>query len=257
MTAATTSTGAVPARRDRIRAQTLGEIKAAARREVIVNGPGGIQLRAVAREVGLTAPALYRYFPSLEDLIEAVTVDLFGELCDAMEAGAAGIDDPFVRMLELARAFRRWAMANRHEFGLLFAIAPTTFGEQPTNACQAASDRFGNLFAGTFIAMWDAAPFPVVADDEVAPDLREGLAAYWSWLTTSVAPHIPLGAVVTFLEGWIRIFGCVAMEAFGHLSWALPEGEPMFEQVMRSLAVMVGRPEAYVPPRLAPGTPHA
>ena len=34
-------------------------------------GPSGIQLRAVARDVGLTAPALYRYFPSLEDLVEA------------------------------------------------------------------------------------------------------------------------------------------------------------------------------------------
>jgi AcrR family transcriptional regulator len=244
-----TATAAAPARRDRIRAQTLADIKAAARREVVANGPGGIQLRAVARDVGLTAPALYRYFPSLEDLIEAVTVDLFGELCDAMEAGADGVDDPFVRMLELSRAFRRWAVTNPHEFGLLFAIAPTTFGEQPTNACQAASDRFGNLFALTFVAMWDASPFPVPADEDVASDLRDGLTAYWTWLTANVAPHMPLGAVVTFLEGWIRIFGSVAMEAFGHLSWALPEGEPMFEQVMRSLADLVHRPDAYVAPR--------
>ena len=244
-----TATGTrTPARRDRLRAETLDSIKAAARRELVAGGPAGIQLRAVAREVGLTAPALYRYFPSLEDLVAAVTVDLFGELCDSMESQAEGLDDPFAQMLALARAFRRWAMANPHEFALLFSIAPTSRGQQPTNACQEASDRFGNLFAGTFIAMWEAAPFEVVPDDALAPDLRDGLTAYWSWLTGTLAPSMPMAAVVVFIEGWIRIFGCVAMEAFGHLSWALPEGEPMFEQVMRSLAVMVGRPQAYHPP---------
>jgi AcrR family transcriptional regulator len=231
-----------------MRAETLDDIKAAARRELVAGGVGGVQLRAVAREVGLTAPALYRYFPSLEDLVEALTVDLFDELCDSMEQAASGLEDPFDRMLTLARAFRRWAMANPHEFALLFSIAPTSLGQQPSNACQEASDRFGNLFASAFIAMWQTAPFEV-SDDALAPELREGLTAYWTWLTSALAPTVPMAAVVVFLEGWIRIFGSVAMEAFGHLSWALPDGEPMFEQVMKSLAVMVDRPEAYRPPR--------
>lgn len=238
---------ATPTRRERLRGQTQDEIKAAARAQLVRHGPAGIQLRAVARDVGLTAPALYRYFPSLEVLVEALTVDLFGELCDAMEASANQASDPFVRMLELSRGFRRWAIGHPHEFGLLFTSPPTALGQQPTNACQQASDRFGNLFAGAFIAMWDAQPFPVPADNEVAADMRDGLAPYFTWLTTNLAPDMPLGAVVRFLEGWVRIFGCVTMDAFGHLSWAMPDGEPMFEQVMVSLAEMVGRPDAYAP----------
>jgi hypothetical protein len=59
---------------------------------------------------------------------------------------------------------------------------------------------------------------------------------------------MPLGAVVVFLEGWVRIYGCVAMETFGHLRWAMPDTGPMFEQVMRSLADLVGAPDAYEPP---------
>ena len=159
-----------PTRRERLREQTRDEIKRAARAQLVANGPSGIQLRAVARDVGLTAPALYRYFPSLEELVEALTVDLFGELCDAMESAAAPTTDPFARMLELSRGFRRWAMEHPHEFALLFASPPTALGQQPTNACQQASDRFGNLFAGAFIAMWDADPFPVPAADDVSPD---------------------------------------------------------------------------------------
>ncbi len=246
--AAVLTPATAPTRRERLREQTQDEIKTAARALLVANGPSGIQLRAVARDVGLTAPALYRYFPSLEELIESVTVDLFDELCDAMEASAASVSDPFDQMLELSRGFRRWATKHPHEFGLLFAVAPTALGQQPSNACQKASDRFGNLFAGAFIAMWDASPFPVLTDDELPNDLRAGLDPYWTWLTTNVAPNMPVGAVVTFLEGWVRIFGCVAMETFGHLSWALPDGEPMFEQVMHSLADLVHRPDAYRPP---------
>jgi AcrR family transcriptional regulator len=239
---------APPTRRERLRAQTLDEIKRAARDQLVANGPGGVQLRAIAREVGLTAPALYRYYPGLDDLVEALTVDLFGELCDAMESAADDVSDPFDRMLALSRAFRGWAMAHPHEFALLFASPPTALGQPSTTACQQASDRFGNLFAGAFIAMWESAPFPVPAEEDVDPAMVEGLQPYWSWLTSEIAPDMPLGAVVRFLEGWVRIFGCVAMDAFGHLSWALPDGEPMFEQVMRSLAEMVGRPAAYRPP---------
>lgn len=235
-------------RRERLREQTLDEIKAAARGHLVAQGPSGIQLRAIARDVGLTAPALYRYFPSLEDLVEAVTVDLFGELCDAMETDAREVVDPFARMLALSRAFRRWAIGHPHEFGLLFGITPTALGQEPTNACQQASDRFGNLFATAFIAMWQAAPFPVETREGLPENLRVELDPYWSWLTSTLVPDMPMGAVVRFLEGWVRIFGCVAMEAFGHLSWAMRDGEPLFEQVMRSLAEMVQRPEAYAPP---------
>jgi AcrR family transcriptional regulator len=236
-------------RRERLREQTLDEIKTAARVHLVAQGPSGIQLRAIARDVGLTAPALYRYFPSLEDLVEAVTVDLFGELCDAMEDAARDIVDPFARMLTLSRAFRRWAIGHPHEFGLLFGITPTALGQEPTNACQEASDRFGNLFATAFIALWESSPFPVETHAGLPEALRVELDPYWTWLTSTLVPGMPMGAVVRFLEGWVRIFGCVAMEAFGHLSWAMRDGEPLFEQVMRSLAEMVDRPDAYTPPR--------
>jgi AcrR family transcriptional regulator len=248
---------ATPTRRERLREQTRAEIKSAARAQLVTHGPQGIQLRAIARDVGLTAPALYRYFPSLEELSEAVTVDLFDELCDTMESSADQVSDPFHQMLELSRAFRRWAVSHPHEFGLLFAVAPTALGEEPSTACQRASDRFGNLFAGAFLRMWDAEPFPVAADDEISPAMRAGLSEYWSWLTADLAPHLPLGALVLFLEGWIRIFGSVTMETFGHLSWAMADAEPMFEEVMRGLAAMVGHPEAYAPPLFPMSTPTA
>src|SRR5947209_16595307 len=73
-------------RRDRVRAETVREIKQTARRVLVEQGPDGLALRAVAREMGMTAPGLYRYFASREDLVEHVVADLYDELADALEA---------------------------------------------------------------------------------------------------------------------------------------------------------------------------
>src|SRR3954470_16049020 len=85
-------------RRDRVRADTFREIKRTARQVLVDNGVDGLALRAVARQMGMTAPALYRYFSSREDLVENVVADLYDELCavletvrDAAEPATAGV----------------------------------------------------------------------------------------------------------------------------------------------------------------------
>ena len=237
-------------RRDRARAQTLAEINAAARAELVAHGPGGIQLRAVARNVGLTAPALYRYYPGLDELVQGLTAELLWELVGILERArdAEPTGDPFARMLAVARAFRGWAVTHPPEFALTFASPPAEWGKSPSTECEEAGSRFGNVFATLFITMWATAPFPIPDLDELAQGVEPTLLPYWTWLTNEVSPGIPMGAVVRFLEGWVRIYGSVALETFGHLSWAMPDGAPMFEQTLMALAEMVGRPEADTPP---------
>ena len=69
-----------PTRRERLRTATLGEIRQVARQLVVTGGPAAISLRAIARELGMSAPALYRYFPNLEALVMAVCSDVYDEL---------------------------------------------------------------------------------------------------------------------------------------------------------------------------------
>src|SRR2546429_9816916 len=77
---------AVPTRRERHRNATLKEIKQVARRLVVDSGPTAISLRAIARELGMSAAALYRYFPSLE----APGADDASECFDELSAAARG-----------------------------------------------------------------------------------------------------------------------------------------------------------------------
>src|SRR3974390_1590856 len=67
-------------RRDRMRAATVDEIIQTARRLLVESGPEAMSLRAIAREMGMTAPGLYRYFASHEELLRHVCASIFTEL---------------------------------------------------------------------------------------------------------------------------------------------------------------------------------
>ena len=310
-------------RRDRVRAATVTEIKDTARRILVAEGPDGLSLRAIAREMGMTAPALYRYFPSREDLIGALIADLYDELTAAIStaAGAAGdaagriagaatrgaagdpargaagdaagriagaaargaagnpargtagdaaggIDgaaargaagnlargtargvgggaaagetaggDPRAGITAASRAFRAWALAHPREFGLLFGSPiPGIDAHSDDSPAGLASERFGQVFGDLVARIYLASPFPVPAEDEMDPDLRRQLRDWCSALPV----ELPVGAGQVFLSCWIRLYGMVAMEVFGHLQFALPDAEPLFEAELRDLAVKLG-----------------
>ena len=72
--------------------------------------------------------------------------------------------------------------------------------------------------------------------DRIAPDLREQLGHYLAGLGT----QLPVGAAQLFLSCWIRLYGIVALEVFGHLQFALSDPEPMFEVELAASGELLG-----------------
>jgi AcrR family transcriptional regulator len=238
-------------RRERVRATTVQEIKLTARQVLVEQGPKGLTLRAIARDMGMTAPAIYRYFPSLDGLLEHVVADLYNEVTDALEAARDELpaDDLGGPMLAVSRTFRRWALAHPGEFGLLFgspiaALAGPPDGDHRDGPAHAASQRFGRLFGELVARLYQQQPFPIKAEDEIDPQLATRLR---EWCEDFPVP-LPLGAMQVFVSCWIRLYGAVCLEAFGHLRFAVEDAEPMFEAELQSLAGLLGAPELYRPP---------
>ena len=228
-------------RRDRVRAETTVEIKQTARKILIEQGHEAVTLRAIARDMGMTAPALYRYFGSHEDLLLNVCGDIFGELADKIEAaihaaGDAG-GDITAKVAAACRAFRHWALNHRPEFALLFGTPVPGMDVEKDDIAEECARRFAGTFFALFAELWEKQPFPVPADEDLAPALREQLARYRDGLG---ATGVPLGALLTFLRCWVRLYGMVALEVFGHLSFALDDPAPMFEYTLAELAGLVG-----------------
>lgn len=112
----------VPSRREVRRQETTEEIKARARQQLAERGPGGLSLRAVARDMRVSSTAIYTYFANQSDLIGALCVDAYTDLGNDLEAARERSDphDPTAQWWAVGQATRRWALANSHDFALIF-----------------------------------------------------------------------------------------------------------------------------------------
>jgi AcrR family transcriptional regulator len=237
-----------PSRRDRLRAATMEEIIQTARRLLVRNGPEAVMLRAIAREMGMTAPGLYRYFDSREELVRHICASIFTELGsdirqaiqDAVPPADPGYDPVTakltVKMIAACREFRRWSLNHTAEFSLLFGVPLPGLDDGRYDIADECALAFAGTFFALFLELWNALGFPVPAPEEIDPDLRGQLIRYRDALGTD----IPVGAVLTFLRCWTVLYGGVAMEVFGHMRFALEDPAPMFELTLSDLAGRVG-----------------
>jgi AcrR family transcriptional regulator len=234
-------------RRDRNRVDTDQSIRTVARTLLVSHGRQGVTLRAIARELGITAPALYRYYDSFEDLIRHVCTDICADLAAELTAGLAAVpdDDPPGQVFAVCRGFRAWAVRHPQEFSLVFA---TPGGGQPTDC---TPDPFGRIFLTVAARVLAAQHLAVPAEPDVPERLRADLARFRDTLINTLAEtgidlpaHLfPLGAAYTMLRFWVRLYGQVALEVFGRFPIEVSAPELLFESMVAELAAEIGLTE--------------
>jgi AcrR family transcriptional regulator len=236
-------TGHPASRRDRLRAATAEEIISTARRLLVQSGPDAVTLRAIAREMGMTAPGLYRYFDNREELVRHICASIFTELgsdiSQAIQGAAVRPDQATTLTLKMVAAcqeFRRWSLNHQAEFSLLFGVPLPGLDDGRYDVADECALAFAGTFFALFLELWTTVPFPVPAAANIDAGLRDQLVRYRDALGTD----IPVGAVLTFLRCWMVLYGAVAMEVFGHIRFALEDPAPMFELTLGDLAALVG-----------------
>src|SRR5690606_37794566 len=108
--------------RERVRAELTTEIKERAIRQLGEVGAPALSLRAIAREMGMSSSALFRYFPKRDALLTAVIVDTYSRLADAAEhAHDAAAGAPVLeRWVAICHGVRDWSVAHPHEYALVY-----------------------------------------------------------------------------------------------------------------------------------------
>jgi AcrR family transcriptional regulator len=242
-----------PTRRDRLRAATKDEILQTARRLLVRDGPESVSLRAIAREMGMTAPGLYRYFGSHEELFRHVVAGIFTELAADIDQAIHVASEAFphpddeaeahknllhvaAEMVAACNEFRRWALNHPAEFGLVFGVPLPGIDDGRYDIAEECALQFAGVYFGLFIKLWEVHPFPVPAPEEINPSLREQIGRYGA----AIGSGMPVGAMLIFLRCWMLLYGAVSMEVFGHLSFALEDPSPMFELTLADVAALVG-----------------
>lgn len=224
-------------RRERVRASTIEEIKATARRLMAESGTIEARFTDIARAMGMTPPALYRYFGDRDELLTALLTDGYNDLADRLTAGrdAADPTDVWGRFTGIARAYRAWAQEDHARYALVFGMPI------PGYAAPAEGDT-------TMAAKRAMSALETVLDDAHArgtlrpPPIGLRGTELTRHLTQHLTePGVPPEVHQAMMHTWMGMHGFVSLEIFGHLDMVPPAArDDLYDAQVRLSALALG-----------------
>ncbi|MFI6948706.1 TetR/AcrR family transcriptional regulator [Streptomyces sp. NPDC050422] len=215
--------------RARYREQTRAEIKEAALRQLADGGVAALALTRIAKDMGLSGPALYRYFAGRDDLLNALIRDAYDDAATAIGVAAAGsgaaAHGPRARLHALAAAYRVWAIGEPHRY-LLIQGSPVPGYVAPADTLERARAVLGPflpVFAG---GVPGAGVAPVVAqmDAWLTADTAVGDWVAEYAVEAAGDPAASARALAGALLAWAQLHGAVGLEAAGQFAGMGHEG---------------------------------
>jgi AcrR family transcriptional regulator len=176
--------------RARYRRQVRTEVQQLAWAQIAEAGASALSLKAIAKQMGVTAPALYRYFASRDDLLTELILSAYRDLAELVETTVETTDAAPVRLTAMARALRDWALANPHRYLLIYGT-PVPGYAAPAEATELAARTFAPILAG-----YGVRPVSELDPNGLDPALRRALAF------------------------WTRLHGIIGLEVAGHFNGA-------------------------------------
>jgi len=267
--------------RERARAELTREIKEEARRQLAASGAQGLSLRAVARALGMVSSAVYRYFPSRDELLTALIIDAYDAIGATAEAAvarprAAGVTGPRAagvtgRHAARARghwtaachAIRNWALAHPHEYALIYG-SPVP-GYQAPQATVASAIRVFRALGGILADAWRETGEGTGgaggtrgeaggtrgeaggtrgggAAGPAAQPVPPELAAQTAIIADAIAPGVPAAMIARALVAWTQLFGMVSFELFGQFVGTIEPADEFFGYAVTQMADYIGLP---------------
>ncbi|RKN11961.1 TetR/AcrR family transcriptional regulator [Streptomyces radicis] len=236
---------AIQGARERARREVTTAIMDEARRRLAVDGAAKLSLRAVARELGMVSSALYRYFPSRDDLLTALIVEAYDALGEAAEGAleAAPRSAPAERWVAVCAGVRAWALAHPHEFALIHGTPVPGYAAPPDTNAPGGRVPFA-LARVAREAVEDGLLGPVPGGPLPEPLAREAAA-----LVAEHAPGVPAPAMAAVVASWAQLVGLVGFEVFGQFTGVIERSRAeLFTHQARRLAEGAGLPPRQVPP---------
>ncbi|MDQ1249807.1 MAG: hypothetical protein QG597_4183 [Actinomycetota bacterium] len=222
-----------------MRAQTTAEILGVARAHLAAEGAGSLSLRAIARDLDMGVASLYRYFPSRDDLLTALLVEVFSAQADAVARAVDEVADPAEALRAGLAEYRRWALAHPPEFALAYGT-PVPGYVAPSERTTAVAVRVGDILLAQVARAWGQGRIDAgrVArrTDALTPAERAGIEA----LLTRRGYQVPLGVMSLMVDLFVRIHGYVVMEVFGQLRPLTADPDATFERTVTDALDVLG-----------------
>ncbi|MEV4124035.1 TetR/AcrR family transcriptional regulator [Nocardia sp. NPDC049707] len=186
--------------RERYRVQMQAEIKQCAWQQIATAGASALSLNAIAKQVGMSGPALYRYFASRDELITELIRDAYRSLADTLRAARESGAD----LTGLAYALRKWALADPQRYFLIYGT-PVPGYHAPDDTTEISNEILTMLIEACSVGG---------ADPQVTP-FDTHLEHHRRWADDRSVPTTTLHRAMSF---WTRLHGVLSLELAGHFT---------------------------------------
>ena len=218
--------------RPEVNEATSQQIKKIARELMAESGTAGLSLRAIARKLGMTAPALYHYFASLDDLITALIVDAFTNharyVRAARDAAAEAGLSRFEQVWAAVCAYRTWALEYSIDFQLIYGN-PIPGYQAPSDVTTPAAQQLGQVFMEPVMAAVTAGEVTIPAPYcQIPPTVLSHYQQKYG-MDESVAKVFHV-----LNQNWSILHGLVVLEVYNHLDPVVGDPTAFYEQTVRN-----------------------
>lgn len=235
---------ALAPRRERARAATIEEIKATALDLMREQHTTDVRFTDIARVMGMTPPALYRYFADRDELLTELITDAYNDLGARVAHSRDQVAESDIggRWLAAAEAYRSWARQEPEQFSLILGMPVPGYAAQEEGPTTEAAKRAMNQLSVLFV---DAAQ---------RGKLHRPLIRHVdeSLLTCADDKHPELNGVLppesfqAMLQAWACLHGFTSLEAYGHLDWLTAEArDALFLSQVQLIAKTSGLPVTF------------
>jgi len=206
-------------------------IKETAWKQIAEFGAPALSLRAIARELKITAPAIYNYFPDRDALVTALVIDAFTSFGDSqLEARDSLPEDDLVgRFRAIGIAYRNWAHAHPQRYQLLFGT-PLPGYETPIEEVFPSSARSISALFSVVDAIRSAGKINVSS----FPEVKEEYQHHFDLWKSQVGEVHPLSHFVAMVI-WARVHGIVSLEIQGNLPLFGKSGDELYLSEIESM----------------------
>ena len=214
------------------RAQITHDIKAIGRQHLADYGAAALSLRAVARDAGMVSSAVYRYYPSRDNLLTALIVDAYDAVGAVAEEAlhATRRRSPSSRWVAIATNFRAWARANQHEYALLYG-SPVPGYAAPSDTISPAS----RVPVALLTLLADGVERGEIHTATEIPTPRT-VHADFAAVRSATAMDLPDAVLSRGLIAWAQLLGTVGLELFGHLHNVIHDDDAFFQLQLQRMS---------------------
>jgi len=200
-------------------------IKQTAWKQIAESGASSLSLRAIARQLKITAPAIYNYYPSRDDLVTALIIDAYQAFGDAQHEAVNAVPESDLegRLMAAGKAYRSWAVAHPERYQLIFGT-PIPGYVAPEEKTSPVAARSLAALVTVLETLRAQDKLLVIHDLELGP---ERLALFEQWKKIGIEADIQSVSIATVI--WARVHGLVSLEISNNLLPFGPSPETLYQ----------------------------